>query len=57
MTEAKVWISHFDPDWVVPLDYMVFIFIPRKWWSISAWKLAIDLKKNFVINGFIKETK
>jgi hypothetical protein len=25
-------------------DYMTFFLVPRKWWSIEAWKLANSLR-------------
>lgn len=36
--------------------YMSFFFIPNKWWSISAWIMCFDMRKNFYLTGIIKKT-
>jgi hypothetical protein len=35
--------------------YMSFVFIPSKWWSVRAWRLALSLRKNFYLTGIIKK--
>lgn len=38
-------------------DYLTFLFIPNKWWSIKQWKLAMDLRKNFELIGIVDDKK
>lgn len=40
------WSDRQDPEkWESDLDYMNVVLIPRKWWSWTAWELAIGVRK------------
>jgi hypothetical protein len=47
MSDKKVYFSNVkDPavGWEDSSDYMTVWLMPRKWWSIMAWKLAFGLR-------------
>ena len=49
--EGKVYFSKtFDPsDWSTnDSDFMTFFLVPRKWWSIKAWKFANSLRSSML---------
>ena len=31
--------------WSCANDYLMFFYVPRKWWSAKAWKLAWHLRR------------
>jgi hypothetical protein len=35
-------------NWTDDTDFMTFVLIPRKWWSIKAWKLANSMRAEFL---------
>jgi hypothetical protein len=49
--QDKVYFSKaFDPtNWNdEDTDYMTFFLVPRKWWSIKAWKFANSLRSHML---------
>jgi len=36
-------------SWKPDLDYLVVVLFPRKWWSLSAWILAIGVRSKVLI--------
>lgn len=36
-------------------ETMSLFFVPKKWWSIEHWKLAIEFKNNFTIMGILND--
>lgn len=53
---SKIYFSEIPDagDWIKENDsgIMNIILIPKRWWSIKDWKIALDFRKNFVA-GFI----
>jgi len=38
-------------DWLPGQDYLYVVLVPRRWWSWSAWRLALGLRR-YVRWGF-----
>lgn len=36
------WSDIKNETWNDSSDSMIYMLIPKKWWSIKAWKMAID---------------
>ncbi len=50
MSDNRLYFSHINPDWIAPIDSFKIIFFPKRWWSISQWKLGIDfLRENKIM--------
>lgn len=49
------WANIKNETWHDESDSMTYIFIPKKWWSIKAWKIAIDFGREVQIFFMKKE--
>ncbi len=51
MSHSKVYWSQ-SSDWDSweqnDFDWMVFVLIPRKWWSLKAWKFANSFRAHLL---------
>ncbi|RLC88206.1 MAG: hypothetical protein DRJ03_03410 [Chloroflexi bacterium] len=39
------WSEPSHPEaWSDDMDVMFFFYVPKKWWSIKAWKFALEFR-------------
>ena len=47
--QDKIYWSEREEGWIDDTaDWMTFVLIPRKWWSIKAWRFANDYRSHLL---------
>lgn len=49
MREKISWSGQLIDSWASPMDYCSAFYIPKRWWSWKAWRLA------FQFRGYVNE--
>lgn len=56
MSDYFFW-SEKEEGWIDDTaDWMTFVLIPRKWWSLKAWRFANDYRAH-LLNSLMKLSK